>query len=461
MAAAAQAASETDALPLKRYLGYGLGDFAFNFYWLPLQVFLLKYYTDVLGLDSGTAGLITMVCLVWDGLVDPYVGLIASRTRSRFGRYRPYMLFGSVPLAASFCLVFLPVDFEGPGLVAYALATQLLFRTVYAAVNIPYGAMMASMTRNSMERNWLAGVRMLFAFAGSAVVGYLTPRLVMQVGVDHPQAAYFIAAVILSSVASVVLFACFASTAEPPQLAAVAPRSPPLREVVSMILRNRPFLQVAGGIALFGFANTVHMASVAYYVQYVLERDDSVTGSLVGLIPFVQMLAILPWTLLSRRLGKRVAWIAGLLLAAAALLALLLIERPGVSEVFALAALASLGYAAIAVNFWSMVPDTVEFGEWRSGVRAEGFVFGLMTLIQKAALGASSAFVGLYLGWVGYVPNVAQAETTRDGLKYLLSVVPACGLLASCAVMFFYRLNAQTHAQLVRDIEVRASKELG
>jgi GPH family glycoside/pentoside/hexuronide:cation symporter len=227
-----------------------------------------------------------------------------------------------------------------------------------------------------------------------------------------------------------------------------------------MILSNRPFLQVAGGIALFGFANTVHMASVAYYVQYVLEQDDSVTGSLVGLIPFVQMLAILPWTVLSRWLGKRTAWIAGLLLAAVALLALLLIERPGVPEVFALAALAalaSLGYAAIAVNFWSMVPDTVEFGEWRSGIRAEGFVFGLMTLIQKAALGASSAFVGLYLGWVGYVPNVAQAESTRDGLKYLLSVVPACGLLASCAVLLFYRLNAQTHAQLVRDIEARAS----
>jgi GPH family glycoside/pentoside/hexuronide:cation symporter len=455
--AAAQAASEADALPLKRFLGYGLGDFAFNFYWLPLQVFLLKYYTDVLGLDSGTAGLITMVCLLWDGLVDPYVGLLASRTRSRFGRYRPYMLFGSVPLAASFCLVFLPVDFEGPGLVAYALATQLLFRTAYAAVNIPYGAMMASMTRNSMERNWLAGVRMLFAFAGSAVVGYLTPRLVMQVGVVHPQAAHFIAAVILSGVASVVLFACFASTAEPRRFENVAQRSPPLRDVLGMILSNRPFLQVAGGIALFGFANTVHMASVAYYVQYVLEQDDSVTGSLVGLIPFVQMLAILPWTVLSRWLGKRTAWIAGLLLAAVALLALLLIERPGVPEVFALAALASLGYAAIAVNFWSMVPDTVEFGEWRSGIRAEGFVFGLMTLIQKAALGASSAFVGLYLGWVGYVPNVAQAESTRDGLKYLLSVVPACGLLASCAVLLFYRLNAQTHAQLVRDIEARAS----
>jgi GPH family glycoside/pentoside/hexuronide:cation symporter len=452
---AAPAAIDPNALPLKRYLGYGLGDFAFNFYWLPLQVFLLKYYTDVLGLDSATAGVITLVCLLWDGLVDPYVGLVASRTRSRFGRYRPYLLFGSVPLAASFCLVFLPVDLDGFALIAYALATQLLFRTVYAVVNIPYGAMMASMTRNSMERNWLAGVRMLFAFAGSAVVGYLTPRLVMQLGAEHPQSAHFLSALILSCVATGVLFACFASTREPEPSAAPAPRSVPLREMLGMILHNRPFLQVAGGIALFGFANTVHMASLAYYVQYVLGQNDSVTGSLAGLIPLVQMLAILPWAWLSRRLGKRLAWISGLLLSAVALLALLWIEQPGVSELLLLAALASLGYAAIAVNFWSMVPDTVEYGEWRSCIRAEGFVFGLMTLIQKAALGASSAFVGVYLGWVGYVPNVAQLESTRAGLTYLLSVVPACALLASCVVMWFYRLNAQTHARLVREIEER------
>jgi glycoside/pentoside/hexuronide:cation symporter, GPH family len=115
-------------LSVRRYIGYGLGDFAFNFYWLPLSVFLLKYYTDVLGLSSAVAGAIIMTCLVWDGVIDPAIGVIANKTRSRYGRYRPYMLFGCVPLAASFTLMFMPVPFEDTALIAYAFATQLLFR---------------------------------------------------------------------------------------------------------------------------------------------------------------------------------------------------------------------------------------------------------------------------------------------------------------------------------------------
>jgi glycoside/pentoside/hexuronide:cation symporter, GPH family len=115
----------------------------------------------------------------------------------------------------------------------------------------------------------------------------------------------------------------------------------------------------------------------------------------------------------------------------------------------------AFGSAAIAVNFWSIVPDTVEYGEWKSGVRVEGFVFGLVTLIQKSALGVSSAFVGLYLTWIGYVPNHAQAPSTIEGLKYMITLFPMIGMLASCAVMIFYKLNAATHARLVAEIAAR------
>ena len=165
-------------LPIGRIVGYGIGDFGFNFYWLPLQLFLAYYYTDVLGLSSRVAGLIIFACLTWDGIVDPLIGIIANRTRTRWGKYRPYLLYGAVPLAASFALMFMPVPFKDSALIAYALATQILFRTLYGVVNIPYGALMAQMTRSSLERNWLAGSRMVCAFAGGAVVSYITPRLV-------------------------------------------------------------------------------------------------------------------------------------------------------------------------------------------------------------------------------------------------------------------------------------------
>jgi GPH family glycoside/pentoside/hexuronide:cation symporter len=315
---------------------------------------------------------------------------------------------------------------------------------------------MASMTRDSMERNWLSGARMLFAFSGSAVVGYFTPRLVAYIGINNPDSAYFWSAAILSTLATVVIFASYAMTEERLEPVAEQQRHPPIGELLRMLARNTPFLQAAAAIALFGFASTVTGASLAYYVQYYMHGDASMTGNLVSMIPFVQMLAILPWTLISRRIGKRAAWISGLLIATVALIVLHLIGRPDTVTLFVLIACTAFGSASIAVNFWSIVPDTVEYGEWRSGVRVEGFVFGLVTLIQKSALGVSSAFVGLYLTWIGYVPNQVQSESTVEGLRYMITLFPMVGMLASCAVMLFYKLDAPTHARLVAEITARA-----
>jgi GPH family glycoside/pentoside/hexuronide:cation symporter len=362
-------------------------------------------------------------------------------------------------LAISFSLLFFPVPFKNTSLVIYALATQLLFRTLYAAVNIPYGAMMASMTRDSMERNWLAGARMLFAFTGSALVGYMTPRLVQHFAIGHGDAAYFISAAVLSGCAVLVILLCFAFTEERLEVetgSSARANSPPLMDMLKMIGRNTPFLQVMAGIALFSFAYTAVNASLPYFMQYYMKQDAAATGNAAGMIPLIQMIAILPWTIASRFLGKRWAWITGLLIACSGLLGLYVIEAPSLRSVYFLLGVFSVGAAAIAVNFWSMVPDTVEYGEWRTGVRAEGFIFGFVTLIQKVALGLASAFVGTYLSHIGYLANQAQTGAALIGLKLLISGIAGLGLVASCIVIYFYRLNSSTHRQLVQDIAGRA-----
>jgi GPH family glycoside/pentoside/hexuronide:cation symporter len=455
---ATQDFSKAPPLTVSRYVGYGLGDFGFNFYWLPLQVFLLKYYTDVLGLAGSVAGTIILVGLVWDGLIDPAIGIVANKTRTRWGRYRPYMLFGCVPLAASFSLLFLPVPFQDTSLIAYAFATQLLFRTLYAAVNIPYGAMMASMTRDSMERNWLAGVRMLFAFSGSALVGYGTPRLVAHFTATQGASAYFISTAILSCCAIAVLLISFALTEErlvdePEPSLRVKP--PSLGAMLKMIGSNVPFLQVMAGVALFSFANIAVNTTLPYYIQYYMGQDQVATGNAAGMIPFVQMLAIAPWTIASRYLGKRWAWIVGLGIAVFGLMGLFVVQQPTMTTVYIFLGIFSVGAAAIAVNHWSMVPDTVEYGEWRTGVRAEGFIFGFVTLIQKVALGLASAFVGGYLTYIGYVANQDQTPEALQGIKLLITVIACLGLVGSCIVIYFYKLNVSMHAQIVREIAER------
>src|SRR5712671_1506735 len=352
-------------LPFGRIFGYGLGDFAFNFYWFPLQLFLTYYYTDVVGLPSTTAGAITLVCLVWDGVVDPYIGLLANKTRTRWGRYRPYMLFGCVPLAASFALMFAPVPLHDTSLIVYAFATQLLFRTLYSAVNIPYGAMMATMTRDSMQRNWLAGVRMFCALGGGAIVSKYTPRLVAhfraqdQIGV--PTSAYFIATAILALCAIVVILVCYAATEERVLTEESAAPKISIGPLLKMLAKNVPFLQVMGANALFSFSNTLVNASLAYYVQYYLGQPQTVTGDIGATMPFMQLLAVIPWAIAARVVGKRWAWIAGLGVALLSLAALFLSASRDLDVIYICLGAYSVGAASMAVNFWSIVPDTVEY----------------------------------------------------------------------------------------------------
>jgi glycoside/pentoside/hexuronide:cation symporter, GPH family len=453
-----QTASDQDSpapkLPFGRILGYGIGDFGFNFYWLPLQLFLAYYYTDVLGLSSGTAGLVIFACLTWDGIIDPLIGVLANRTRSRWGKYRPYLLFGAVPLAASFALMFAPVALTDSALVAYAFATQILFRTLYGTVNIPYGALMAQMTRSSIERNWLAGTRMACAFAGGAVVSYITPRLVTYFGATDKATAYFAATAVLGAAATVLIFLTVAATDERSGVQ-YQESSPTVPALLKMLAVNVPFLQVTAGIGFYYFAMILINSGLVYYVKYNLGHDAAVAGQAASIMQIAQALSIVPWTFASRYIGKRLAWLSGLAIAAVGPVGLYFALSPDIYTVYLLLGVYSVGSGAIAVNFWSIVPDSVEYGELRTGVRGEAFIFGFVTLVQKAALGISSAFLGAYLGWIGYAPNQVQSAGTLEGLKLLITLVASLGLVASFAVMYFYRLDSARHAQIVREIAAR------
>src|SRR6185436_1722815 len=257
--------ASADRIPLPRILGYGIGDFGFNFYWFSLQLFLTYYYTDVLGLRGEVAGLIIFVCLTWDGIVDPAIGVLANRTRSRWGKYRPFLLFGSIPLAASFALMFAPTGLEGAALIGYAFATQVLFRTMYGLVNIPYSALMATMTRDSMQRNWLAGARMVCAFLGTAVVSYFTPRLVTYFTSGGRTAGYFGATAVLAAIATVFTIMTFAATREDSSITHAQEQPPPVSELLRMLTKNVPFQQIIAGIGFFSFCNILVCSGLVYY----------------------------------------------------------------------------------------------------------------------------------------------------------------------------------------------------
>ena len=445
-------------------LGYGIGDFGFNLYWSTLSLFVLYYYTDVIGIPARTAGLIILIALVWDGITDPLMGYLAERTRTRWGSYRPYLLFGGPPLAASLMLMFYKPDMAGAALVLYAAVTHLVLRTTYTIMSIPYGALSARMTSNSAERNWLAACRMVCATSAALFASFFTLRLANQFGGGDQAVGFFWVAVLFALLSLPLFLIVFASTDESgpgPGSAGAPPATeterPTIGRIVGSMARNPAFLIVTAAVLLGILGGTFSMKTLIYYFKYNLGNAEAagtalavVTGGMVLLVPV--------WAAIATRTNKRTVWLAGLAIGIAANLMLYLnpVQTPGM--VTLLFALVAVGSAPGALCIWSTLPDTVELGEWRSGVRTESTLFGAMQLMLKVGSGLGAAMLGFMLDGIGFQANVDQAPETMAGIKVIMTLLPAGLGVVGLVLIYFYPLDQRTHARLVRALAWRRKR---
>jgi glycoside/pentoside/hexuronide:cation symporter, GPH family len=443
-------------LPLRLKLGFGIGDLGFNLFFTTASLYLLYYYTDVLGLSPATGGWIFAVAMIWDAVTDPAMGYIANRTRSRWGRYRPYLLFGCVPLGLSFAAMFWPTRLEGATLVGFTLATHMLFRTAYTVLSMPYSSLMAAMTSDSQERGSLAAFRMVSATAGGLFVAFSTLKLVEALGEGDPLRGFFLRPV-LYAVAAVALFlTTFATTAEAAPQAAHEPVLTP-RAAATMLVRNRAFLIVCAYTILAMAGGTFLSKTLPYYFKYVLGREDLIGLALTALAGMV-FVAVPVWARLMRRIAKRNIALSGAAVSLSALLVLSLAPAPSIEFTMALLLVIGFGNAAGFLSFWAMLPDTVEYGEWRAGVRAEGVIFGLVSFAQKAGLAIAVGILGQLLEAIGYVANRPQSPETLAGLTQLMTYGPIALGVAAASILLFYPLDRRTHGRLVRLLDRRRAR---
>jgi GPH family glycoside/pentoside/hexuronide:cation symporter len=452
----ARTASQAETrLSTGRVVSYGAGDFAFNLSFAFSSLFLLYFYTDVLRLGAKTAGLIMMAALIWDGVADPIIGAIANRTRTRWGRYRPYLLLGAVPLGLSVVAMFLPVNLSGAALAAYALASQILYRTIFATVNIPYIALSAQLTLDTDTRGRLAGARMLFAIGCGVTLAALTLPLVKAFGGGRD--GFLAVSILYSAVAAAVLIFCFAKTQE--TVADEPGEKPDLGRLLKTLWVNKPFLLLLPATILGSTAYTMSGKALVYYLKYWGGAEALVTLGLVATLG-ASALSLPVWMSLSRRLDKRSVWLIGVTINVVAYLSLYgLAPRQG-PLLWSLLLATGVGNGAFVLTFWSMLPDTVEYGEWKTGVRSEGAIFGLISFAQKVALGVGTGSVGLLLDQFGYVANAAQSATTLHGIVAMYALGPGALFAASAAAIWFYPINAATHGRLVRAIQWRRARRI-
>lgn len=444
----------------RQIVGYGIGDFAMNIYWGGTSFFLLYWYTDVAGLPNEVAGFLFFVGSVWDAVTDPSMGLIAERTRTRWGRYRPYLLFGSVPLAASFVLLLWVPPFTGMALTGTLIAAHMLFRTLYTVVGVPYSALSARLTHDSQERTRLAGFRMFAATTGGLAISVSAFPLVNWLGSGNEQQGFFGLGIIAGVLAVIAHVVCFVHTREPDNNAP-GEEEPVVRltDVVAMVRVNRPFVLILLAILLFSSAYVLMGKNVLYFVKYGLGEHER--QHLVALANGVAVLVLIPfWTLLAHRVGKRNCWLIATSIVCTGLLALFLADITNLYQFIAHMLFIMVGVSAFGVLFWSMLPDTVEYGEWKTGVRSEAIVFGFTTFAQKLSIGIAGWTLGALLSFTGYQSGAEQSAETINGLLFIMTIIPMALYLGAALLIWYYPLDKQLHERIVVEIAERKKAQL-
>jgi len=433
-------------------VGYGLGDTASHFVWDMVGFWLLFFYTDVYKIPAAAAGTIMLVARFWDMAIDPVIGVISDRTQTRWGKFRPYILFGSLPYAVLAILTFTTPNLGETGKILYAGTTYVLLMTAYAAVNLPYSSLAAVMTADTYERAGLNTYRFICAFGGQFVVTGLALTLANWFGSGDKAQGFQYTVVLFGCLSLVFFFLTFKTSKERVKPSSAVKSS--LAEDLKNLARNRPWIILAlvGIVSFVMFA--MQNAAVAYYFKYYIGKEENV--QLFNVIGTVALIVALPLSKpLARRFGNKNVFMASSLFSGLFFVAIYLPGPQSLTGIYVLNILAKMAYAPAVPLLWTMIADSADYSEWKTGRRATGLYFSAATFAQKAGWGIGAAIAAWLLTVFHYVPDARQTETALQGIKLLVSVIPGV-LYMSCALfMLFYNIDSRTTDVMKRDLEAR------
>lgn len=435
-----------------RKIGYGLGIFGPMLGWVAAMQYLMYFYTEVVGLSPAQAGLIYLLGMVWDAVSDPLIGAIADRTRSRWGRYRPYLLFGAAPYGLSIALLFTPPGGTPELVFVAALVAHLLFRTGYTVVYMPYTAMIARLTTDYDSRTDLTAFKTFFVFCGNLTVSFAFYALVMTLGNGEERAGFMPAAALIGVVAAGTAWLCFFTTTEQDVDAATSTglRGMSVATIARDMAVNRPFVMVFVGVAIFGGFYGAELAMVPYFAKYWF-GDPAISRTLFTTQAIMSLASIPIWLWLGHRYGKKAVWITGTSLAAAGLVAIFALASHSIWITAILYGVANVGATGFILIFYAMTADTVDWGEWCTGRRQEGVIFGFISFANKFAAGVATGAVGAALAWVGFVTDQTQSDATLLGMRVIGLLIPAVAFIVSALLMVRYPLSKQRHEEILAE----------
>lgn len=425
-------------LSFKEKVGYGLGDFAANIVFQTVMIFLMFYYTDIYGLPAAAVGTLFLIARIWDAINDPMMGAVADRTKSKHGRFRPWIKWTAIPFGVLAVLMFTTPDFSESGKLIYAYVTYILMMMVYTANNIPYGALSGVMTSNSVERTALNSYRFVLGQSAAIMVQAATLPLIALLGSGDKALGYQLTMAIFAVIAIGMFYVTFYTTKE--RIEPEKTQATPLKEDLKDLLQNRPWMILfLMGLVTFIFLS-LRVAVGLYYFKYYI--GDEGLFSMFAVLGTIGLIIGIPLSKpLTKKFGKRNTYIASNILSG---LCVILLFIPGPEDyivVYIISALVGFFNGPGVPILWAMYADTADYAEWRFKRRATGIVFSAATFGQKFGWGIGGAITGWLLTLFHYVPNSTQTPEAIFGIKLMLSIIPGILMILSAGLLFFYTLS--------------------
>lgn len=449
---------------IREKIGYGFGDMASSMFWKLFGSYLMIFYTDVFGMPAAVVGTMFLITRVWDSALDPIIGVIADRTQSRWGKFRPYLLYLAVPFAVIGVLTFTTPDFSDGGKVIYAYLTYSLMMMVYSAINVPYASLLGVMSAEPRDRNTLSTYRMTFAYIGSFIALLLFMPMVNQFSKGHGEQHGWMMSVIVIAVLCVLLFyGCFAWTAE--RVRPIKERQNSLKGDLHDLLHNRPWWILLGaGVAALVF-NSIRDGATVYYFKYYVIEEEYASVSLFG-ISFVlsglylavgqaaNIVGVVLAAPLSNCIGKKrtYMWAMSIATVLSVFFYWFNKEQLMLMLMFVFQVLISICAGSIFPLLWSMYADCADYSELKTGNRATGLIFSSSSMSQKFGWAIGSAVTGWLLAFFGFEANAVQSEEAIHGIRMFLSWLPAMGTVLSVIFISMYPLSEKEMGKITNQL---------
>ena len=447
---------------IREKIGYGFGDMASSMFWKLFGSYLMIFYTDVFGMPAAVVGTMFLITRVWDSAFDPIIGIIADRTQSRWGKFRPYLLYLAIPFAVIGVLTFTTPDFGDGGKVIYVYFTYSLMMMVYSAINVPYASLLGVMSPEPKDRNMLSTYRMTFAYIGSFIALLLFMPMVNRFSMGHDEQHGWMMSVIVIAVLCVLLFyGCFAWTTE--RVKPIKEQQNSLKSDLQDLLHNRPWWILLGaGVAALVF-NSIRDGATVYYFKYYVVEEEYASISLFG-ISFVlsglylavgqaaNIVGVVLAAPLSNRIGKKKTYMWAMSIATVLSVIFYWFDKEQLMLMFIFQVLISICAGSIFPLLWSMYADCADYSELKTGNRATGLIFSSSSMSQKFGWAIGSAVTGWLLAFYGFEANAVQGEEAIHGIRMFLSWLPAMGTVLSVIFISLYPLSEKEMRKITNQL---------